>query len=236
MTTEVLTTGIVDAHHADGTYDLAAFKAGGGVALIYKATEGGDFRDKGFAKAMDACKVAGILRGAYHFANGATDPVVQADNFLAAVAPYPNTLLVLDLETAPKGSKFGTMSLAQGVAFILRVHEKTGRWCVFYSYKSLLGSMLAKATAEEKAVLARCPLWEAAYGPDPMKTKPPAPWPRWDLFQYTDHAAGPTDRVKYPRGVPGFKRAAQDRSCFVGTPDDLAVWWKTAGFEGGVVP
>ncbi len=222
-----LTTGIVDIHHADGRYDLTAAKAGGIVALIHKATEGGDFVDKGYVRAAVEAKRAGMLFALYHFANG-NDPTKQADHFLAHAKDHPEALLILDIEKNDR-STFGTMTLAQAVTFVERVHVVTGRWPVFYTYSSMLAGMMRGATDAQRAVLARCPLWIAAYGPDPRKLRVPAPWPTFAMHQYTNGSAGPVDRATYPRQVPGFARAAQDRSVFFGTPDDLAVWWKTAG-------
>lgn len=249
-----LFTGITDMHHDDGRYDLAAAKAGGVVALIHKATEGSDFVDEGFVAAMEAAKAAGTLRGAYHFANNYRSGTEQADHFLATVglstpkgttrgAPMRAELLVLDHESNEK-SKFGTMDTARAVAFVERVYERTGRWPVYYSYLSMIRATLRRATAAQLAVLTRCPLWLAAYGPDPLRTAPPnatpatrggdavVVWPRWSLFQYANGSAGPEDRDTYPRTVPGFRDPRQDRSVFRGSADDLAVWWKTAGLEG----
>ena len=228
----VLTTGIVDVHASDGVCDLDVFKRSGGVAFIHKATEGGDFVDKAFARVMPRLKVHGLLAGAYHFAN-AGDPARQAEHFLRTVAPYPEALLILDCETAPAGSKLGTMSAAQAAVFVKLVRERTGRWPVFYTYESLLFAMMKAATPEDRATLGRCPLWIAKYGPPP-KAMPAAwgAWADWSMWQYSSSVEnGPADKVRYPRGVPGFARASQDRSCFRGTADELAVWWKTAGLS-----
>lgn len=225
-----LTTGIVDLHTGDGAYDLDAFRAGGGVALIHKVTEGRDWSDRGFTAAAEGAKRAGILFGAYHFAND-KDPVVQADHFLATVADHPEALLALDWETPPKGSKYGPMPVAGAVAFVERVHQQRGRWPVLYTYESVLWRWMATATPEQRTALGLCPLWLAKYGPAP---KPfPASWgawSTWSLWQYSSSVAnGPSDQVTYPRGVPGFARRSQDRSVFRGDADALAVWWKACG-------
>lgn len=239
-------TGITDAHDDDGDYDLAAAKAGGIAAIIYKATEGGDFVDKGFAAAMTAAKAAGVLRGAYHFANNHRSGADQADHFLDTVGVGTNAqaeLLVLDHESNEK-SRFGTMDIARAVAFVERVQTRTGRWPVYYSYLAMIRATVKAATPAQREVLARCPLWLAAYGPDPLRTTPPngppttrggppsVVWPRWSMMQYTNGSSGPDSREKYPRTVPGFKDPRQDRSVFLGTADELAVWWKTAGMPG----
>lgn len=226
----VLTTGIVDVHKDDGPCDLAAFKAGGGVAFIHKATEGGDFTDKAFARVMPTLKAAGLLAGAYHFAN-ARDPVIQAEHFLRTVAPHPEALLILDCET--NHSTFGTMTFSQAAAFVQHVHAKTGRWPVFYTYESMLFGQMAKASPEVRAILGKCPLWIAKYGPPP-KVMPASwgAWGDWSMWQYSSSVDnGPADKVRFPRGVPGFKRKSQDRNVFRGDADALAVWWKTAGLD-----
>ena len=223
-----LTTGIVDLHFADGVYDLAAFKAAGGVAVIHKATEGGDFDDKGDTSAMQRCKAAGLLQGLYHFGNGRPGRL-QAENFLSKHAEWPHALPVLDIESNAR-STMGTMTVGAAVEFIQTVVEKIGRHPVFYTYDSFLRGLMARASAEQRRVIGLCPLWIAKYGPAPRALPEPFAPDRWALWQYTSSLDnGPADKVRYPRGVPGFKRASQDRSCFRGTADELAVWWKTCG-------
>lgn len=222
----VLCTGIVDVHHADGRYDLAAARAGGIVALIHKATEGKDFRDKGFVSAMDAAKVAGLCRGAYHFGSNSTDGATQADFFLGVVGDRAE-LLVLDFETNPGSA--GTMTLANALAFVGRIHARTGRWPVFYGYLSMLRSECARATPEQRAVLARCPLWLAVYGSNPLTVRVPKAWKSYFMLQYTNGSDGPADQITFPRKTPGFARAGQDRSVFRGSAEELLVAWKLAG-------
>ncbi len=225
-----LCTGIVDLHYDDGAYDLEAFRAGGGVALIHKATEGEDFRDKGFARAMDRCKVSSVCRGAYHFGSASAPGAVQADFFLSTVAPFDGVLLALDLEHNPGSA--GTMATSEAAAFVGRVHAQTDRWPVLYAGASDLRNRVAKAPVDVREVLAHCPLWLAQYGEPPTAKGVPALWPDagWSLWQYSSSLDnGPRDQQRYPRGVPGFARKSQDRSCFRGSVDELAVWWKTAG-------
>ncbi len=228
-----LTTGIVDVHGPDGACDLEAFKAGGGVAFIHKATEGGDFIDKAFARVLPTLKPAGLLAGAYHFANG-TDAVKQAENYLRAIDALGgiDVLDVLDLESNDR-SRFGTMSFDAGAAWARFVHERRGRWPLFYTYESMLHREMSKASAETRATLGKCPLWIAKYGPPP-KAMPArwGAWSDWSLWQYTSSVEnGPSDQARYPRGVPGFKRRSQDRNAFRGTVDELTLWWKLCGRE-----
>lgn len=231
MSTEMF-TGIVDIHHDDGSYDLDEVVAGGVTALWHKATEGVTFHDPKFVRAMDGARAAGLLRGAYHFARGTSDAVAQADEFLATVqkitAPE-EVLLALDLEGSLDDPK--TMTTSNAAAFVLRVREVTGRWPVLYAGLSKLRARMRDADESTRDALGHCPLWLAAYNCDPASLTPPSPWSAWSLQQYTNGAEGPKDEACYPRETKGFHRLAQDRSAFRGTPDELRVWWTSAGRE-----
>lgn len=220
-------TGVVDLHHADHrrSDDLAAAKRAGMVALIHKATEGRDWCDPAFTATMAECKSVGIMRGAYHFGSASADGVAQADFFLGVVGDHAE-LLVLDLERNPGSA--GTMSTTAAVAFVERVHETTGRWPVLYAGAHDLGKRMEKASPEERAILGRCPLWLAAYGPDPLTLEPPSPWRAWWLQQYTNGAAGPRDQVRFPRTTVGLGKPT-DRSVYRGSVEQLAVDWKVVG-------
>jgi len=227
-----ISLGIVDIHHDDGSYSLTQFRAGGGLALIHKATEGKDFADRGFAAAMSLCKGASMMRGAYHFGSASAPGAVQADFFLSRTAHIDGALLVLDLENNPGSS--GTMATSEGAAFAARVRTVTGRWPVLYAGASDLRTRIAKAALDVRATLAHCPLWIAQYGEMPSPKGVPSLWPNggWSLWQYSSSTDnGPHDQRTFPRGAPGFVRRSQDVSCFRGTPGELATWWKLAGLD-----
>jgi lysozyme len=220
----IITTGIVDVHADDGRVDLAAAARAGVVALIHKATEGRDFTDRAYAEAVPRARAAGLLVGLYHYAN-ATDPVTQAEHFLRAADPHPDALLALDCEDNAR-SRFGTMN-AQGAArFAQRVYDARGRWPLFYSFRSFIRAM--RFDDDARAVLARCPLWEAQYAERSVAPASPV-WSKVDLWQYTNGNHGPRDQSRYPRVTPGFTRRRQDRSAFVGAVDALRGWWSSAG-------
>ena len=222
-----ITTGIVDIHHDDGAFDLAAAQRAGLVALIHKASQGKDWHDPGFDAAMDAAHAAGLLVGAYHFGSDSSPGEVQADFFLRTVGhDITSALLALDLEHNPD-TVGGTMSTTNAALFVRRVHDATNRWPVLYAGLSDLRARIKAAAPDVVAVLANCPLWLAAYGPDPRALAAPAPWASWTLHQYTNGADGPTDATTFPRRTPGFARQIQDRSCFRGTADELRAWWAT---------
>lgn len=214
-------TGIIDCHAKEARGLKEAF-AGGIKALIHKATEGRDFKDKGFLAAIREARALGMLVGAYHFGSNSCPGAQQADFFLSVVAPVlePDLLLVLDWETNPNAAA-GTMHLDNARAFVTRVYEKTGRWPVFYSYISMLRSQVI----DPKDPVGNCPLWCAKYGNG--EPTPPKAWKKLDLWQYSDYANGPSDTAKYPRITPGM--GPTDRSAFKGSYEELKTWWLSCG-------
>src|SRR5438094_8629669 len=64
--------------------DFVAMKSEGVVGVIHEATFPRLQRDWRYFERQSAASEAGLLWGAYHFGNG-TDPISQADHFLAVV-------------------------------------------------------------------------------------------------------------------------------------------------------
>ena len=136
-------SNVVNLSHYDMMRpDFAAMKREGIVGVIHEASYPPFTRDpKYLDRQMAATLQAGLLWGAYHYAN-ATDPVRQADHFLSAVssawaqansaARGPGVLLVLDFE---KNGHYpgGTMRVDQAVAFVERIRERTGVYPGIYS-------------------------------------------------------------------------------------------------------
>jgi lysozyme len=196
---------IVDLSHNNGVVNLAAAKQAGLLGIIHKATQGLHFVDPAFHKNVGAARSLGLLVGAYHFADG-TDAGAQAAHFLATV--QPEMLLVLDLETNPKGS---SMSLTQARTFVTQVHQKTGRWPGLYSgdyIKAALG-------AAHDPVLANCWFWLAQYGSHPTI---PHIWNQWTMWQYTNGKSG-----SQPYEMPGIGLC--DRNLFAGDEAALRAFW-----------
>ena len=80
---EALTYGQdVSNYQADHDWNASPAKFG-----IVKATEGLDFRDKAFARHWRQLAKKGIVRGAYHFAHPADNPIAEADFFLVGGEP-----------------------------------------------------------------------------------------------------------------------------------------------------
>ena len=133
--------------------DFAGMKKEGVAGVIHEATFPRQQRDTRYAERQRAAFEAGLLWGAYHFGDG-TNPVGQADHFLDAVTdaqlpsrledpakPRSGVLLVLDFE---KNGHYpgGSMSVAQAVAFVERIKERTGKYPGLYGSEYRLRQML----------------------------------------------------------------------------------------------
>ena len=216
--------------------DFVGMKSEGIVAVIHEATYPRFERDARYRERQVAAMQVGLLWGAYHFGD-ATNPTRQADHFLSAVATSvpaplasrdpgkgrPGVLLVLDFERNGHYSG-GTMTVPKAVAFVDRIHERTGKYPGLYCSEYRLRQMLygSAVTAAQRRVLTNCWLWIANYHYQPT---PSSPWSNWRLWQYTgDGKCDLRPRSSYPIRVANIARA--ERDIFRGSNEALAAWWE----------
>lgn len=94
-------TTFVDLSHHNAIPNLSAYARAGHDRVVFKATEGTTFTDPTFSEYWAVAGLAGLKRGAYHFAHTATNGAAQADRLLTeigSVALRPGDWLILDLE------------------------------------------------------------------------------------------------------------------------------------------
>jgi len=203
---------VVDISHFQQVSDFAAVKSSGIVGVIHKATQGTGYTDPSYAQHKSAALEAGLLWGAYHFAD-ASDPAAQAQHFLSVTGGDPGTLHILDMEqNYAAGQPEASMTIAQAEQFVTGIFNATGRYPGFYSgsyIKELLGN-------QHNATLANCWLWLAQYSTSAVV--PPA-WPYWSMWQYTDGSNG-------QQPVAGIGNC--DRSRFNGDMNGLLKLWGAA--------
>ena len=193
---------LVDLSHWQVAPNFAAMKAAGVAAVILKATQGVTMVDPTFPVRSMAAARAGLLVGAYHFCD-ASPPVRQVEHFLS-VAGH---LLVLSIDIEPNGIG-DTVTVAQAAEIAARLHQATGRLPLVYIGR---WGPAGNGAGLPNKVLARCPLWLAEYGTDPVC---PAGWDdAWTFWQYTDAGV-----------VPGVAEPC-DCSRFTRTPQELSAWW-----------
>jgi lysozyme len=152
--------------------------AGGVDFAIAKAIEGSYYTDPCYAHNHAGAVAAGLVFGAYDFANTCTDPVYEADRFLGVAQLRAGEIPILDVEL----DQCGLGSLRGWVehwAAEIRAH---GFRAVLYSYRSFLSGH----GISSDAALAGFPLWLAQYGGSfPLNI---GVWPRPVMWQYADNA------------------------------------------------
>jgi lysozyme len=209
--------------------DFSAMKREGIVGVIHEASYPRFERDSRYRERHAEAAQAGLLWGAYHFGD-ATDPVRQADHFLNVVASSmpggkgsSGVLLVLDFE---KNGHYpgGTMKVDQAVAFVERIHERTGHYPGLYCSENRLRQVLydRAVSPARRQVLTKCWLWIANYHYNPRNT---APWERWDLWQYTgDGKCDVRPRSQYPKSIANIRKA--ERNIFRDNNAALELFWQ----------
>lgn len=216
--------------------DFVGMKSQGIVGVIHEATYPRFERDVRYRERQDDALRAGLLWGAYHFADG-TDPIRQADHFLNVVSSTrpisfavpdtedrrPGVLLVLDFE---KNGHYrgGTMSVSQAVAFVERIKERTGKYPGLYCSEYRLRQMMYGngVSAAQREALSNCWLWIANYHFQPRNT---SPWRMWHLWQYCgDGKCDLRPRSMYPVSMANLRRA--ERNIFNGNNVALVTFWR----------
>jgi len=224
-------------------YDLmrpnfAAMREQGIVAVIHESSYPPFVRDEKYFDRQTEATRAGLLWGAYHYAN-ASDPVRQADHFLSVVertwrsAPPDGrpeqVLLVLDFE---KNGHYpgGTMRVRQAARFVQRVHERTGVYPGIYSGEYRIRRVLSApgVSSADRSTFAKSWLWIANYHFQPRNIPP---WGDWDLWQYTGDGICDLPRSSYPKSVANIPRA--ERNIFSGTPNEAKSFWLKHGWTPG---
>lgn len=231
---------VVNLSHYDLLHpDFGMMKNQGIVGVIHEATYPRFDRDNLYPGRQEAASRAGLLWGAYHFAD-ATDPVRQADHFLRVVSdswsrnhagPRPGgVLLVLDFENN-NHYPGGTMRPDQAVAFVERIRERTGKYPGLYGSENRLRAVLhaGNVSPAHRRALANCWLWIANYHWVPRATDP---WSSWNLWQYTgDGKCDLRPRDAYPKSIANIKKA--ERNIFRGSSAGCVAWWQENAWQLG---
>ncbi|MFC6577714.1 GH25 family lysozyme [Planomonospora parontospora] len=206
--------GVVGTDVSNWTGDIdweAAAGAGAAFAFVH-ASEGVDYVSPRFAAQYGGAAEAGLLRGAYHFAQPhESGGAEQADFFVRNGGRWTSdgrTLPgVLDLEDNPYGKKnrldncYG-LTPEQAVAwvgdFTRRYRQRTGKDAIIYTTTSWWRT----CTGDSRA-FGRNPLWLARWGTEPGEL--PAGWKRHTFWQSADRSGS----------LPGGQNS------FNGTPSQL---------------
>lgn len=198
------------------------------LAVIHKASEGGDYADTACAGRRPQAEAAGLLWGTYHYGTGQMSGAQQAAFYLATSRPGPRTLLALDLE-ANENNPSNSMRLDQAEEFVRAVANATGRLPVVYVHpiwadgEPLPGSGLTfGAQITPDSILARCGLWVADYHDSP---RIPLAWSStgWRLWQYAADENASHPAYNQTNIVQGVSHC--DRNLFNGDASGLYQFW-----------
>ena len=192
----------IDVSSYQRTVNWASYKSQKRVFAYVKATEGSSYRSPYFNSQYNGAASAGLIRGAYHFANpsGASGKR-QADYFVkyggAWKADGKTLPGVLDIEYNPYGGNtcYGLSSTAmvKWIGDFLSEYKKlTKRDAVIYT----TADWWKRCTKDTTKFSQTNPLWIARYGTSSPGTLP-GKWPFYTFWQYS---ASPIDQDKFSAG------------------------------------
>ncbi len=179
----------IDVSNHQGSIDWLKLPTQGVDFAYIKATEGGDFVDKSFAKNWDAAKNAGVKRGAYHFFTLCKSGHEQAANFIRTVPEDPNALPpVVDLEYLGNCAQRVSLNAfhKQLGDYIADIETHTGKSIVLYLTQEFDDDYQVTARVERK-------LWLRSIISEPNYGK--RPWHIWQMssFRKLDGIKGRVD-------------------------------------------
>jgi lysozyme len=193
----------VDVSNHQGEIDWPALKRSGiGFAYI-KATEGGDFKDKSFARNWAEAERAGIPRGAYHFYRFCS-VTEDARNFTETVPKDPSALPpVVDVEViGPCTATLTEEDQLEMLSQLLDVLEQHyGRRPIIYTTPEFDRGMLAGRFERER-------FWLRSLVLPPLFRRD-----RWVIWQY--HSRGRRPGVRGRLDLDVFRGTRADFERFV---------------------
>lgn len=191
----------IDVSHHQGVIDWKTVD-GDDVAFAYlKATEGGDFRDRAFARNWREARDAGIAVGAYHFFTFCRPGADQAANVLAVVPVEADALpLAVDLEFGGNCGRTpdGATMRRELDAFLAPVERAYGKPALLYVTPEFLDAYRTHLPARA--------LWRRSI------LRKPDGAASWHVWQY--HNRGSVDGIAGP----------VDLNVFVDDADAFAAW------------
>jgi GH25 family lysozyme M1 (1,4-beta-N-acetylmuramidase) len=175
-----------DLSHWNTVTDWNAIKKAGYQFCFIKCSQGTSFLDPTYKDRKSKIRGAGMLLGAYHFAN-LNDPKEEADWFLKNVGDLqPGEIVILDYETYQN-----TDPASWCLTWLQRVEEKLGWKPLLYTYHGLLTKYNWKKVSDSNYGL-----WAARYGlqeQEPNENYAPATgsWEFYAIWQYTSRGSVP---------------------------------------------
>ena len=199
--------------HPGGTsIDWVAVRASGHEFAMVKATEGLHYVNPYFVQDAVGMRVAGIARGAYHYADPRQSPEAQAAFFASTALPLVAGGLppVLDIEHSAGLPPAALINWTR--RYLNSVQVLTGRQPIIYTYPTFWRTAMANTTE-----FSHYPLWIADYNGKNAPGPLPGGWRNWTFWQYTDSGR-----------IPGVN-AAIDLNFYGGGLGDLHIFGNPFG-------
>lgn len=187
-----MTVKCIDISHWQKGFDLVEFAAGGGLAAIFKATEGHTLVDECYEDFVVSAMALDLPYASYHFMRPG-DMREQARFFLEVVQPEDGERVVADYED-------DRLDISELVEFLKEIQyiNPTLQLTVYSGHliKEQLGSTRHDWLANNTS------LWIAHYTQSAAPKWPTATWPTWSLWQYSDREyvdgfSGPIDGDRF---------------------------------------
>lgn len=193
-------TGVlgIDVSSHQGKVNWSSWRKKGRTFAYVKATEGTSYRNPYFSSQYNGSAKAGMIRGAYHFANPAgKSGVAQARYFVANGGGWTadgRTLPgVLDIEYNPYGSTcYGvgkTKMVAWIKAFTVEYKRLTTRDALIYTTADWWNRCTGNTTKFSKTN----PLWAARYGTETAGQLPGS----WKVATFWQYTSSPIDQNQF---------------------------------------
>ncbi|KDQ07278.1 glycoside hydrolase family 25 protein [Botryobasidium botryosum FD-172 SS1] len=201
----------IDVSSWQGNVDWAGVASRGNKFAYVKATEGGTYKNPYFAQQYNGAYSAGLIRGAYHFAQPASSSgATQANFFVANGGGWSSdgkTLPgALDIEYNPSGATCYGLSQSAMVSWISDFSKtylsKTGRYPVIYTTTD----WWTTCTGNNASFAANHPLWVARYA-SAVGTLP-AGWSYHSIWQNSDQG-NPGDSNIWNGDATGLSKFAK---------------------------
>ena len=220
----------IDISHWQGTISSSTWSSikNAGYSFVFmKATQGNSYVDPEFTNNITRSTAKGLLAGPYHFCEldtgygDPTDPVTEANHFLATIMPYYQTGSYLppvaDVEQFPSGlttAQLKTLTSAWVQAFSDRIYDALGVRPIVYNSLSKANSYYTSSVAGSHE------LWLAQWKGTGTTSPPVASdTPLWGIWQFWQWSNG-SDSIAQANLVPGISGNV-DRDVYYGTQTQL---------------
>jgi lysozyme len=201
--------------------DFEAMFAGGIRGVILKSSQGAANVDRTYEDRRQAARDAGLLVGAYHFAESG-DVDTEVKNFLNAAQPDAKTLMALDHE-AYQGDN--NLDLDGARAFLESLRDQLGGRLPFLYSGNLIKEQLGRCDDDAtRDFFGQFPFWLCQYGPRMVMVDSAGndlPWSKPTLWQFSGDGTG--NRGLSVAGV--YHGNTVDMSSFDGSDEELAKVW-----------